>query len=483
MAVALSLVVLGIGVLLTATFLYFALTSLVTTTPITYPEGAHVAAILRLRAGEPLYPEFLSYPLVLTPYPPALYVLGATLSGVLSMGAYETTVAVRALTLATAIGSALTIGHVSRKEGVGLLAALTASALFLSIPLLDHWGFSVRPDLPAIFLSLLAGWQALRGRRCLWIAGVLAGLAMLMKLTAVAMPVSIALWLISQRRFGDGLRFSAATLGTLALGAAVTLVLSSGEAFDHTVVAHMNPLLTVEHAVSVFLQLPRLAWVPFGAALIGLGVQMRTHRLELSGIYWLVALAVGLYSLRGRGGDVNYLIEPAAATCWLGAHGFAAIWNRANRGDLRFLAASALVLIASVAWGNETFRSWRKDGGVDTDRRQPIAEIAAAGSVLTEEPTMALLAGVPLVVSDVFHLSMLQTAGRYDDTDLIQRIRQREYGLVVLRGDVRQTRYINGQPKWPESVRRAIADYYVFSKRVDLYWLYVPDAPRPSRDS
>ena len=120
-----------------------------------------------------------------------LYVLGAALSGLLSMGAYETTVAVRALTLATAIGSALTIGHVSRKEGVGLLAALTASAFFLSIPLLDHWGFSVRPDLPAIFLSLLAGWQALRGRRGLWIAGVLAGLAMLTKLTAVAMPVSI----------------------------------------------------------------------------------------------------------------------------------------------------------------------------------------------------------------------------------------------------------------------------------------------------
>jgi hypothetical protein len=94
---------------------------------------------------------------------------------------------------------------------------------------------------------------------------------------------------------------------------------------------------------------------------------------------------------------------------------------------------------------------------------------------------MVLLAGKPLLVSDPFNLSQLQTAGRFDPAGLVGRIRGHEYDLVVLRGDARQTRYINGQPKWPEPVRRAIADYYRLSKRVDIYWLYVPDTRDQSR--
>ena len=53
-SIGLALPVLAVGLVLTAMFLYFAIISISTTTPITYPEGAHVAAILRIRAGEPL---------------------------------------------------------------------------------------------------------------------------------------------------------------------------------------------------------------------------------------------------------------------------------------------------------------------------------------------------------------------------------------------------------------------------------------------
>jgi hypothetical protein len=241
----------------------------------------------------------------------------------------------------------------------------------------------------------------------------------------------------------------------------------------------MNPLLPMEHAIDIFARLPTLAWFPFAAAVVGMLIQIRSRQLRLSGVYWPVTLAVGLFTLRGRGGDVNYLLEAAAATCWLAAHGLREIWLTLRpRVDARLVALPVVVTIAGLIWGARTFSFWRAEGGVNTDRRLPIEEVAAAPSVLAEEPTMVLLAGKPLVLSDPFNLSQLQTAGRFDPSDLIQRIRQRDFGLIVLRGDVRQTRYINGQPKWPESVRRAIADYYVFSKRVDIYWLYVPDAPR-----
>lgn len=468
-----------LGTALTVTFAYFALASISTRWPITYPEGAQVAAVLRLRNGEPLYPPFLAYPYIITPYPPLLYLLDAGVSALLGLGVYETMVAARALTLATSFGAALLVGMLAVRERVGRIASLTAAALFLPIPLLDQWGFAVRPDLPAIFLSLAAGWLLLRSPRLVWAAGLVVGLALLTKFTAISMPISACIWLVASRRLRHAIVFAASAVGVAGGGAAVTLALSHGEAFGHTVLANMNPLLPMEHAIDIFARLPTLAWFPFAAAVVGMLIQIRSRQLRLSGVYWPVTLAVGLFTLRGRGGDVNYLLEAAAATCWLAAHGLREIWLTLRpRVDARLVALPVVVTIAGLIWGARTFSFWRAEGGVNTDRRLPIEEVAVAPSVLAEEPTMVLLAGKPLVLSDPFNLSQLQTAGRFDPSDLIQRIRQRDFGLIVLRGDVRQTRYINGQPKWPESVRRAIADYYVFSKRVDIYWLYVPDAPR-----
>jgi hypothetical protein len=363
------------------------------------------------------------------------------------------------------------------REGAGRAAAIAAGVLLLPIPLLDQWGFSVRPDMLAILLSLAAGWTLLARPRQAWLAGLLAGLALLTKFTALSMPAVAVIWLIAARRFKDAVMFGVATSAVFAVGGGAALATSQGEAFAHTVIANANPLLPMEHALSVFTRLPTLGWFPFSVALVGIGLQLRARRLRLSGWYWLATLAVALFTLRGRGGDVNYLIEAAASTCWLAAHGLSSIWGRAGQRSPGFVVLAAMVLAACALWGSQTLTYWRNDGGVATDRRLPLAEIAASDAVLAEEPTMVLLAEKPLLVSDPFNLSQLETAGRFDSTDLVQRLRRHEFDLVVLRADARRTRYINGQPKWPEPVRKAIADYYSFSKRVDLYWLYVPDRP------
>jgi hypothetical protein len=469
------------GIVLTVTFGYVAISSISTRWPVTYPEGAQVAAFMRIRTGESLYPEFLAYPYLIAPYPPMLYTVNAALSGMLGLDVYESTIAGRMLTLLTSFGVATAIGLLASREGAGRLAAIAAAAYFLPIPLLDQWAFAVRPDLPAILLSLAAGWVFLRSPHLTWVAGSLSALALLTKLTALAMPFSIVLLLVLTRRFRQTCVFAGTAALTLAVVGGGTLALSHGQAFGHTVIANANPLLSMEHAVSVFKRLPTLAWFPFMTAAAGILAMIVTRRLELSGIYWIATLAVGLFTLRGRGGDVNYLIEAAAATCWLSAHGLHVIWRQMRVGKLSFVALSVLVAVAALAWGTRTFNFWVTDGGVNTDRRLPLDEIAAVEAVLAEEPTMVLLAGKPLLISDPFNLSQLQTAGRFDPAGMVERIRNHEYDLVVLRGDARRTRYINGQPKWPEPVRRAIADYYMLSKRVDIYWLYVPDTRPPSR--
>ena len=73
-AVAVGLIaqalVLVVGLGLSALFCLAAVRALGLAWPVTHPEGATIAAVLRVRDGEPLYQDFRQPPYLVTPYPP-----------------------------------------------------------------------------------------------------------------------------------------------------------------------------------------------------------------------------------------------------------------------------------------------------------------------------------------------------------------------------------------------------------------------------
>ena len=56
-----------------ALFCVTALASIGVAWPITHPEGATIAGILRVRDGEPLYLDYRQFPYITTAYPPLVY--------------------------------------------------------------------------------------------------------------------------------------------------------------------------------------------------------------------------------------------------------------------------------------------------------------------------------------------------------------------------------------------------------------------------
>ena len=88
-----------------------------------------------------------------------------------------------------------------------------------------------------------------------------------------------------------------------------------------------------------------------------------------------------------------------------------------------------------MIWVAPLWENWRETGAVEPFGRLPTEEIAEAGRAL-EEPLAVILARQPLAMVDSFHLSMLETAGRFDSSDLVRRIKRGEFDLIVLRGDV-----------------------------------------------
>ena len=207
------------------------------------------------------------------------------------------------------------------------------------------------------------------------------------------------------------------------------------------------------------------------------------RRSSRTWLYFAASSALALYSLRNTGGDVNYLIEPATAACIPAALGVDWLWRGVRDSwpsypRIQAIASIALAAVA-VVWAAGLWEFWQLDGGVDPTSRLPLSEIAAADSVLSEEPLAVLLAGRPLVVSDTFHLSMLTTSGFFDPTELERRIKRSEFDLIVMRSDVRAPRLWKRQLLLPEQVRLAIKDTYRPAGRVGMFWLYRPEDRRP----
>src|SRR5687768_15424963 len=63
-------VVILVGLLLSASFVIAGVQTVGLAWPVTHPEGAVVATVLRVRDGEPLYQNFPQFPHLIAPYPP-----------------------------------------------------------------------------------------------------------------------------------------------------------------------------------------------------------------------------------------------------------------------------------------------------------------------------------------------------------------------------------------------------------------------------
>ena len=475
------------GLVLSAQFVVSAVGSVGLAWPITHPEGATIAAILRVREGQPLYQDFHQYPHLITPYPPVQPVGVGLASRLLSLSILETIGLARGLTLAAALATTVLIWLISRRLGAGGLAALAGAAFFLPLPFLDEWGFAARPDVPAVALSMLAMFLLIVRPQQVWVAAIVAVLALFTKQTAVALPIAATLWLLLSKRWQAAAIFGGTWI-VLTAGIVVLLnAVTGGTYVLNTVLAHLNtPKNGFDLALRDFLPFLYDDWLPIGLTVAAALLPAVRGRAMLPVLYVGASSGLALYSLRNTGGDVNYLIEPAAAACIPAALAIDWLWRHlvsgpSSRPHWAGLAGAAVLAVAAVVWAAGLWDFWRLDGGVDPTSRLPLAEIAAAETVLSEEPLAVLLAGRPLVVSDTFHLSMLTTSEFFDPLELERRIKRNEFDLIVMRSDVRAARWWKRQLLLPETVRLAIKDTYVPAGRVGMFWLYKPEERRSGR--
>src|SRR5579875_658836 len=212
---------------------------------LTVPEGSIVYSIREVAAGRPLYRDFRRPPYATTPYPPLYYLAAAAPLAPLRGGTGIETVYLSGR-LVTLLSTLVCLGlatDLARRAGAGRWSA-AAPLLAATSPCLIPWGFTCRPDFPALALTL-AGIRCFLGRRTAAGAAAAAAwflAALLTKQSFVAAPLAMTIGALADRSWARaGVLLVCMALGGMVLFTACDRV--TGDVFYLNVVgANVAPL-------------------------------------------------------------------------------------------------------------------------------------------------------------------------------------------------------------------------------------------------
>ncbi|AGL20832.1 glycosyltransferase family 39 protein [Actinoplanes sp. N902-109] len=326
--------------------------------------------------------------------------------------------------------------------------SLLLTAGVLMTPALGTSIVSIRNDaLPAglqlLVVAMLADERIAQSRRMWLLAGVLAGLAVNWKASAVWCIAAVVLSALLQRRRFRELRvnylaFAGGLIGVLSVGCAFALLATDGR-----VVENFRELLFSSEYSALDVGL----WVkPYTVALIS-GMVVLTP-IVFYGLFHLAAgrqvpvllrasaLCCTLFTtsifVDFQGATVNHLIDLIA----LGVVGFAWVTSTAwrstsdDRASTALLTAAVVVLIGLVGTWYDPLRGALRGEVVPAYSLDNVP--VAPGPILAENPLFDLAVGQQPVITDTFAFRRLAIKHPELKDGLIRRIRGHDFAAVVL---------------------------------------------------
>jgi hypothetical protein len=292
-------------------------------------ESPMIDSIWRCMNHRPIYQWPFTFPFSLSlynylfydVYAAALRLMGAMDSGILTWGRQLTLL----FTLAGALAQWRLVSSFLKLRGaVSTLSLCLSLGLWLCTSLVKYWALTIRPDMAAAALVMIALWVVARQpqpqpRLCFAWTGLLLYLAWAFKQSVVLAFAGLCLWLLLNKRWRDLILL----ISVFAALVAVTLLLGTPEYRFSILIA---PLMVRGFAFSLHWILRTLGtgltavglnlyWVaaPFVLLRASGGVRRADTSIRLLSTVFAVALIVGLAGMGKIGGTSNYLFEAFAA--------------------------------------------------------------------------------------------------------------------------------------------------------------------------
>ena len=450
-------------------------------------ESDSLFALRRVCTRGTLYLDYNQAPHVITAYMPLFY----WSAGLIAKHATDwlgMVIMARCSVYIYWLGIGVLIFSIARQANCSWSASLAAALLWGANPLGHEWANSFRADADALFFSLAAIWAYRRGRRWVNTAASIGLLvvAFLYKQTAVAPVVVIVMEEILRRNFRGAAViagvWSAAAMAIILIGQVVT----NGRFLP-------NVLVSAEHAALwswawTLLEVAlALGVVTFSGAVLACVATGRQPDANLLKRYFVVSLALALPRTRIFGAWTNHYLEPFAAACVLTALLVQDLATRDTRGLVRWvrggwLATSLGILIGSLAVdAGQVFQS--RPEAHDAQLDQFVARVGAFGDpLLSEDGYLMVRSGRTPYLMDPNYFRHLQSIGKFDDTELVDKIRRGEFPGIITRFpiDVPPRPGRTFPRRWldPMRVRYQLEGIYPVAERGVTFYLYCPGPAR-----
>lgn len=250
-------------------------------------------------------------------YAAVLGVIGAWDAGITTWGRQFTLV----FALAGAIAQWRLVRSLLNLRGIASAGSLAlAAGLWLCTSLVKYWAISIRPDMAAAALVMIALWViVLQPRFAFAYAGIFLYLAWAFKQSVVLTFIGLCVWLLLNKRWKDLTLlvavFAALVAATLLLGSPAYRfsILTAPQMVRGFIIG----IPWILHALGTGLNaiLLNLFWVaaPFILLRASNGTQTIDARVRPLFTLFVVALAIGVGGMGKVGGTSNYLFEAFAA--------------------------------------------------------------------------------------------------------------------------------------------------------------------------
>lgn len=400
----------------------------------TYPEGAVVQTAMWAKTSGQIYPALDGSPYTPAPYGPLFYVALTSLAKLGNMNFGTLLVSGRLLSLLVYL-LIVVAAYVLERRHMQRVLALLAPVLILSQVDFVDWNVTVRPDLAALGLTMGA-LMLVSSQRPSWkkiaAAGLLCGLAGVVKQSFIALPLAALLWLLWSRRLKWACVFAGAT--ALAGGSVMALLTLKHEPFlNEMLLARYSPLsftAAVQLLKADMVQYP-LQVVLFGLALLGLKHVPAEGNFNLRRFmsqYFVLAWLMGIYTAMAPGASTNAFLESWILSALLAPLAFARI---ANAWPTVPVGARGLLLILWLSIALVTLDRWRVIMSSRNAGMQKLAQIAEGRRVLTDFPYVAAHSLQPEMLDpSVNHY--LELGGHWSSQPVLNELRAGQFDYVII---------------------------------------------------
>lgn len=457
----------------------------------TTPESAHLQIAWMIRNHQPVYTDWQTHPPYLAVYGPLYYRL-VGLAGRAAQVDRNGLVWVGRVISASSflLAAALLWLLVRRLTGTMWSAWIALLPLAWLPPTAVRFLASTRPDAPALALSiagLLLG--ATSKRAPLLAAAVCFSLALQIKAAAVAAPLALILALLFDRQFRRAVLFASVMLAANTTVWVVGHFATDGHLWQHVLAVRFAPrdlgyLTTMVTDNWVIKALIVMTLVGLLAATLLARKKcfdaMPRLPLRVAWLYGPAAFAIAAVLATRQGGDINYVIEPAAALGLLiGA--VASAVPRLDDARLRQVMrlCGVLLLVCTIATLPPLLILDARYMAYGAKQRCGVRAEAIAWSRLQQQPVLSLdpwlsyQSGIGGFLSDPVVYASIVTA-RPDLDVVARRVAERHFQTIILRGPLEEAHRIVYQDMpyaWPR-LRTAIAENYVERESRNGWYAY-----------